>query len=767
MSRLISDIINGNGCDEILDRVLLHIFEHGPVSPVDMETLSYLCLYQPALVAPRLDEILLTLGIFFKEGMSFNDIKSNVFNFFREQINEDLHYYYTPVQSSIVANIGSHQVFSFSAPTSTGKSFVIMNLIRDASCDVVVVVPSRALINEYFFKLCEGIQDKSVNILTHIDRVNTSKCTRSVFVVTPERCRDLFKMKDQFNVGIIFFDEAQLTNESNKRGLYFDSIVRRCQKAFPNARFVFAHPFVDNPGAQIVKNNFSIGNGASLNYEQRNIGQIFIAKSEERFKYFSIDESTKNQRNVDCGYDPIQQTIADGGSALFYVSKESLTNNSFLNKFSKYIDLCLDTVNPEIEKYISNLKEYTGGGTIANKNFYSQLLALMKRGVVVHHGSLPLEARLIVENYTKASFCRICFATSTLEQGINMPFDIVYIDRLESSKVLSVKNLIGRAGRSTSQHKFDIGKVVIESSKVSRFRHLLNEDIQLEEESYLDKNERRDDDYNKFKDAIVNDTFSDQFNLAEEDVQKLSAPEMNELLRHVLDNFFEDTGNVVPVEVIAERDRRQNIVNSFHAFFTNYLGRELSTGEKSVLSSALEILILRVHGRTFGNICRMRYAYVSNQKKRAEYEHNGWSTRNIKAKPVAKYQELPNRKLEYFIPLYKSKTLAKDVDYDRIVYDTYDYIDKCIGFYISDIIYAAFVKYYERTQDDRGLRFAKIVKFGTDDEHVIMMLRYGMSFEDVEKLSPYIDTIDETGLTVKQSFYDLEEEVRKPIERFV
>lgn len=81
------------------------------------------------------------------------------------------------------------------------------------------------------------------------------------------------------------------------------------------------------------------------------------------------------------------------------------------------------------------------------------MLEYMRKGIVVHHGSLPLQARLILEHFTQRGFCRICFATSTLEQGINMPFDVVYLNTFQASRTLSMKNLIGRAGRSKSTGK--------------------------------------------------------------------------------------------------------------------------------------------------------------------------------------------------------------------------------------------------------------------------------------------------------------------------
>lgn len=128
-----------------------------------------------------------------------------------------------------------------------------------------------------------------------------------------------------------------------------------------------------------------------------------------------------------------------------------------------------------------------------------------------------------------------------------MPFDIVYIDRLESQKYLAVKNLIGRAGRSSKDRKIDYGTVIIASTKVAKLRKLLTQTITLNMQSQLDDNEKLDDDYNDFKDAILHETFSDQFNLTQNQIIKLSDNALNEILKCILDKFFnhiDEKGNI-------------------------------------------------------------------------------------------------------------------------------------------------------------------------------------------------------------------------------
>src|SRR5690606_984440 len=513
MKNAIKNIINAENIGNVVSFVLNRIYKNGPVSTTDMEILSYLKLYKPEEFKVHQERVLNYMGVFYKDAEP-QSLKEVLFRQYRMHIIEKFQHTYTPVQASIISEIKSNKCFSFSAPTSTGKSYVFMNLIQESTDDIVIVVPSRALINEYYHKLNNLIKDKAVSILTFIDKINTKHTERNVFIVTPERCRELFKFKEEYQVNTFLFDEAQLSNEDSKRGLYFDSIVRRAQKSFPEATFVFAHPFVANPISQIKKNHFELDSSKAVQFKQKNVGQLYLCSDDDwNFYHFGIEKSIMGNNREKCSFDPIEKTIRSNGSVLFYVSKSKIYSRGFLNQFDKYINLCAEIESEKIDSYIDQLKEYTGGDTIANKNYYSQLLALLKRGIVIHHGSLPLQTRLILEKFTQDGLCRICFATSTLEQGVNMPFDVVFLDRLERSKPLSVKNLIGRAGRSTTSNEFDFGYVIINSpSKMAAFRSVIEQDEILDEESSLEKSEQKDDDYNDFKEAILNDTYSDEFN---------------------------------------------------------------------------------------------------------------------------------------------------------------------------------------------------------------------------------------------------------------
>lgn len=763
---MIKKILIGEDIDSIFGYVLDRLFKNGPISVTDMEILSYLKLYQPEKFDVYKNSILNYMGVFYKETEQ-KTLKEIVFGQYRKHIIDTYHKEYTPVQANIVQGIDNNNCFSFSAPTSTGKSYVFMNKIMETTNDVIVVVPSRALINEYYMKLNELITDKTVNILTFIDKINTKIARRNVFIVTPERCRELFKNKSEFSVDLFLFDEAQLSNENSKRGLYFDSIVRRSYKAYPEAKFIFAHPFVKNPESQIIKNHFNTNNSFAIQYTQKNVGQLFLCSDDKwNFFHFGIDKDIMGQRKIKCEFDPIEITIKNSGTVLFYVSKSKIYNKRFLNQFSKYIDLCNNLEDERTEKYIDLLKQYTGADTVANKNHYSQMISLLKKGIVIHHGSLPLQTRLIIEQFTKEGLCRLCFATSTLEQGINMPFDVVFLDRLENSKPLSVKNLIGRAGRSSLNSKFDFGYVIVGSqAKMSNFRNIMNQDEELDITSSLEKDDEHDDDYNEFKEAILNDTYSDEFNLTNNDIAKLTAVEIDEIIRNILNSVFIE-GRLISLNVISsDSHNRLQLYSYFQKLYSVYLGRNLEKGEENVFNTAIKIILWKIHGKTFKNICWYRYSYASKSHERNLLVRLGQRTDTLEAAFYTEYKDLPDKTINVYS--YLNGIKAKDVDYDLIMYDTYDYIDKLIGFKLSDVFYAAFYKYFERQNDEQALKLAKYIRYGTDNVRHIWMLRYGLSFEDIETLDMHIDSIDSEEIVFKESITQVSDEDKISIERFL
>lgn len=763
----IKQILLGENLEVILEETLDSIYSRGPVETSDLEILSYYAQYRPDTLQPHLDKLLWFMGAFYKlEGVQPSSMMELVQQLYGETIKDAYGVSYTPIQAQIVDKISNNNCFSFSAPTSTGKSFVFRKLIADSAHDVVVFVPSRALINEYYITLNKAIPDKTVNILTFVDKINTNRAKRTIFILTPERSSELFSRSHEFEVDLFLFDEAQLGDELNVRGLYYDSVVRRAQKYYPHSKCVFAHPFVDNPIAQITKNHFAMDSSDAVSFKQKSVGQLFYALDNNgTFYHVGVDINVMGQRHP-IYHDPIEETLLQGGTVLFYVPKSKIISDNVYSQFKKYIDLCRDIEEETIRPYQEKLKQYTGGTNDKRKLFYSTSLDLIKKGVVVHHGSLPLKVRAIIEAFTNAKLCRICFATSTLEQGINMPFDLVYIDRFESSKPLAIKNLIGRAGRSTTAKKFDYGKVVIKYNNVCTFRKIMKGECTLATESLLERESNElGSDFNDFKTSILDGTYMEDFNMTQSQFEALSGEDIQKKVEVFLNHIF-DGDNLISRKRFYKEWTNKIYTETFYSIYESHLGRHLTGPERKVLETAVHILYHRMYFGSFSTICRIRYNQLCKSSLRKKYEAEGKNIKNIKVCSMMGYSDLPNLKLNFF-NLVDTKTPITDVDFDTVVYDTYDYLDKLIGFRLSDIFYAAFIAQFNKTADIKAKKFANFIKFGTCHEPEIYMIRYGLSLEEARFFLPFIEKVDESGIVVKKEFYTIPEDDRKPLERFV
>lgn len=762
---LIKKIRDGQDLNAIAAYVRNQIFKNGPEDTVVLEILSYLKLFQSQFFKTFECEILETMGLFYKD-ITPDSLIGTVFDIYHKYIVEQYGENFTPMQVNILKQIKEKQFFSFSAPTSTGKSFVFRNLIRTSTKDVVVIVPSRALINEYYDRIKELVNIKEVNVLTFVDHINTKHVKRNIFILTPERARELFKNQNWLQVEYLLFDEAQLSDDKSVRGFYFDSIVRRAIKTFSGAKFIFAHPFISNPEAQFKRNSVVEPESVAICYKQKNVGQIFYIHDvkSEKFYHFGSNKGILGRRRLATDFDPIEKTIREGGSVLIYVAKTHIYNGQIFKQFNKYTGLCSKIQNPDALKMIEELRGYIGAERNDQEFYNSVMIENLSYGIVTHHGSMPLKARLIVEHFTQRGFCRICFATSTLEQGINMPFDLVYLDRLESSKSLSVKNLIGRAGRSTMKKEFDYGSVVVHSNQLTNFRKVINNLEPLSEVSKLDSdNELIDEKYIEIKDAINNNEFSDEYNLANSDLEKLKTDSLIAKIPSILNIMFTN-GKLNPISNVIG-----TVSNQFSELYEYYLNRELSSAEKGVFNEAVRIMFLKIYGKTFNSICRKRYAYITCIRDRQKLLREGKikDMNNLLALYTVGCHDIPDKNLKAY-PLFPSKTKAKDVNYDLIVYDTYDYLDKLIGFKLGDLFYAMFHQFYQFSHNEDALKLAKYFKYGTIDEREIWMIRYGLTFEDIEWASQYIEEIDETEIKFKQNkLHELTEAQRKVIEPFI
>lgn len=757
------EIAGGAGIEDRLDQLLNALHRQGPVSQALLEELSLIKHFHPNTFSAAEEKVIAAMGLFYK----INDPTSLYAFLLKRMGSADIGargQQFTPVQSSLLRALESNNFISISAPTSAGKSFSVRDFISTGTGDAVVVVPSRALIAEYMSAMRREFDgDRGVMISAFVDRVYTARALRRIFVLTPERARDLFSFADELDISVFFFDEAQISEEPT-RGVIFDVLVRRIRKRFSEAKLIFAHPFIENPEAQLEKHRMDGPGAYSRNYKQGSVGKIYLMRhangKDFYFSPFAEDgHLVKNCVVFEGGFERF--AFSPGHSILVYVSKNSIYSGKFLDGFSEWIDGFEGVQSVEGREIISRIEEIVG----ADDNTYrSRLVGLLKKGVVIHHGSVPLEVRFLLEDFVRLKLARVCFATSTLVQGVNMPFDIVWLGTMRisgddhSERSLAFKNLIGRAGRLTATPEFDYGYVY--TSKPGLLRDRIADEYFLSSDSRIDRVDQDDDseEVSELLEAIREGSFDDDLNLPRSKIDRLSTAAVFDAIREVLDLIY-GAGTEVRTELAGKSGRslRDRVEFLLRIVYERSLGRALVIGEAAVFRQAILLMLQVFQGRSFSEIAAARFNRISKRDAKRVGEAVFAQAASV----------LPDIRLTKAFPLFPVGTPARNVSYDAVVFDTYDYLDKVVSFSLSDTFAAAITLFKQESSDIRSGWLLDLLRFGTNDPKKIMMLRYGFQAEEIESILPFVKSISQEEIVFSKEIEDAPPSVRRAVEWYV
>ncbi|WP_329893837.1 DEAD/DEAH box helicase [Stenotrophomonas sp. SMYL20] len=747
---------------QTLSKVLEDLHKNGPDSQEKLEAISLYREFHPQCFERFEQDIIASMGLFYKLGAP-----ESLYSFLISRMGEanrvDGDHILTPVQASLVSAIRDHNLVSISAPTSAGKSYSIRDFISKGEGDAVIVVPSRALIAEYVGSLRQYFSgEKGVMVMPFVDSVFKARSPRKILVLTPERAREIFDNSLDLNIRVFFFDEAQVSEEG-MRGVVFDHLVRRVSKDFPNAKMIFAHPFVANPDAQFKKHGFDSKSAFSRSYEQGAVGKIFIQRHSNGKDYYFSPFADRGNLLSSCiefqgGFSEF--AFSSGKSILAYVSKQSIYDGKFMGEFESYVGSLPSLSNEKALSIIDEISQIVGANHI---NHRSKMIELLRKGVVIHHGSVPLEVRFMLEDYIRLGYCRICFATSTLAQGVNMPFDVVWLNTMsiraedEAKRSLAFKNLIGRAGRLSDSGNFDFGYVYTKSARLLMDR--LKDEYRLSDESVIEfiDGEAAGHDM-EVVEAIRDSEFDDELHIPNSRAARLQSSPSIEAMNSVLGLLYvEGTPVKQALRGDERRTERAQLEAGLRLIYEAYMGRALYDGESAVFKEAIFILIQSFSGRTFREIVGMRYSSISRRDERDKV-HADFS------QPAT---TLPDSALKRRFSLYPENTPKSRVSYDVVMFDTYDYLDKVISFSLFDVFAAAARIYYSQTKDERAQKFIELLRFGTNDQVTVLLMRYGFLPDQIEELIPHVLRISDEEIVFKRSVSDVNQKLRPVVDWYL
>lgn len=363
----------------------------------------------------------------------------------------------TDFQKELWQGLNNVSEIAISAPTSSGKSFIIKQfLINEFSIKnefkVLYIVPSRALINQ----VCEDFKTElsfDVHIKTSFVEEN-EVFDKEIYILTPERCIKL--LNSNIDIEFVFIDEIQGIEDVYGRGLTFEYVFNEISLKFPKAKFVSAGPNIDSPEKTFIdifeRNCSAIQTKLSpvfqlkvtLKNNVKNIFDIELQTEKGKYQKFVQDFKYNFTNNKGDTISHLVNYIAPNDFNIVFVQNGYLAQQWAI----KYAGLKDNDneIDEEVKELISFLKEDI------HRKYY--LIECLKKKVAYHHGTLPDIVRKEIEELYINEKLSTIFCTSTLLEGVNLPANNLFTFEPKKRDTLLTNfefgNLIGRAGRLNS-----------------------------------------------------------------------------------------------------------------------------------------------------------------------------------------------------------------------------------------------------------------------------------------------------------------------------
>ena len=374
--------------------------------------------------------------------------------------------------------------FSFSGPTSMGKSFIMRMFIKEkllSNCknNFAIIVPSKALINEISSNLINELQnllvEKNYRIVTSAGAMALEQNHNFIFILTPERLLYTLIRYENLSIDYVFIDEAHKIAEKDSRSAFYYKVVDMLLQRPKRSKIFFASPNIPNPQVflKILSNNEN-NNSLSSNYSPVSQLKYLLDYSTNTHCVFNDKTSKLIQiHNTISFKDLLKQQFDNEISTIVYVNSRDKALQ-MAKEFASFVDF---EPSEDVKAFSKEI------ASSIHEDFY--LAELILKGVAFHIGYLPSNIRQKLESLYKDKQIRIMFCTSTLVEGVNLPADNLFITTHQRGKKnlspVDFKNLIGRVGRieyNLYGHVF-LTKLRDNSKKVSinTYKKLIQEPI--------------------------------------------------------------------------------------------------------------------------------------------------------------------------------------------------------------------------------------------------------------------------------------------------
>ena len=621
------------------------------------------------------------------------------------------------------------------APTSYGKSELILSAVKEyAGKKICVLTSTKALLiqtKKRVQQISKGIFPKIV-VHPEMYNPNDSSC---LAVLTQERLLRIFKKDPQLSFDCIIVDEAHEMLEDDSRSRTLANVIIVAQKRNPEVAFKFLTPFLaDSTNLKARYTTYDIEGFKVSEYIKTEKYFLYDLRNHTGLKLYDqfLNKYLPISDNRNLGFEEDVVKAYSAGKNIIYLNKPT-----DIEKFA----LALADVLPEVDSELiqtacDNISEYL-------QPQYN-LLTCLRKGIIYHHGSVPDAIRIYIEDlYKKDDAVRYVITSSTLLSGVNLPAERMFIlDNKRGRSNLShdsFKNLVGRVCRFSEIFNDETGNLYrLEPQIYLVFGKYFAQNANCE--SFLRNVAKVEQNY---KDAVDNVLLSEAKITVDNEEKLRQASEFIENYENgVVEDYQERYTNTVSGKACIMNGITEFDVFAHEATIQQqvdvYQSESIKISDSNTLLETINDLFIqhlpdngveslkRLENKEARNFYSMMFEWRVKNKSYAEmislfvgYWHQLYKKdRNVMVY-VGKWGDIkrPGRNVARYTKFVgKTRTQVVNLAIVRIK-EEQDFIDNTL------------IKYVEVLHDLDLIedRFYAQIKYGTDDERTICLIKNGLS----------------------------------------
>lgn len=452
-----------------------------------------ICAYDYPEILPIANNVFINSGDFpniqlLNKRHPERDFKYNFYSGAQEEFRltlntvSELNFPLTDFQRSLWEDLTSDRDVITSAPTSAGKTYIILHyilneIVKSSGAFAVVIVPTRALISEVAGKVYELAKDagceNEIEICTVPKEGEFSE--KTIFVMTQERLHEVL-LRGDISFDYLFIDEAHNISDKSRGVLLHLTLEKLLEDSLPQI-------IISMPSSSYQDSFASIFKGVEFKKEitqNSPVAKIIMSVRLKNRDLVISRNNSKNVKKIPKGFKgtkmaDIVYKLGKGQSNIIHRNRTDYCEN-IANEIADRITEA--EPNELLEEAASYVEEFV------HKKF--SLAMNLRKGVAFHYGPLPSSIRVMVESLVKEDHVKFIACTTTLAEGVNLPAKNLFLnnpaqpimgeptERLEDVKI---NNITGRAGRMLQHFS---GNIFLVEPDEWRFQDYFDDELEEE-----------------------------------------------------------------------------------------------------------------------------------------------------------------------------------------------------------------------------------------------------------------------------------------------